>query len=134
MVIAIAFLTGSNGCKKTTEIAPTPPDPVLPTEFTVDNKWECTVDGINYKGYLVLFCEIGVSSVNQTAATLDYTLQELIMLPYFDVDKMTDEELVKIEELTKAKEGRLLTIFDIFHYNLEHTLVRFESNAIPSFW
>ena len=86
-------------------------------------------DGINYKGYLVLFCEIGVSSVNQTAATLDYTLKELIMLPYFDVDKMTDEELVKTEELKSNKEGRLLTIFDIFQYNLEHTLVRFESNA-----
>lgn len=60
-------------------------------------------DGINYKGYLVLFCEIGVSSGNQTAATLEYTLRELSMLPYFDVDKMTDEELVKIEELKSIK-------------------------------
>ena len=51
----IAFLIISNSCKKdpvTPNVPTTPATPTTPSApvFTVDNKWECQIDGINYSG------------------------------------------------------------------------------------
>lgn len=82
-------------------------------------------NGINYNGYLVLFLQFGVDKVGKNKTLHKYTQEELIMSPFFDFDKMTHEELIQVQELRKSG---VVTIFDVLNNNLEHTLVKFESN------
>lgn len=80
-------------------------------------------DGINYNGYFVIL--ISVEGKNQNNGISDFKEEELIMSPFFDFDIIEKQDFKKIIEI--GQKGTI-TIFDILNNNLEHTLVKFESN------
>lgn len=59
-------------CSKPHETPPDPdPDPPAPHEFTVDNKWECEVDGIKYSGTIdTSIYKVFVSSLGDIDTTI----------------------------------------------------------------